>query len=231
MRMAARGLAASALLCAVISAQQEPFAPARLESGTLPPLAPFGSVAVGGGEVFVEVSVSNSGQVTSVTPLRTTPPFTDMVIAAVRGWQFSPAENEPDRTEGGGPGKRQPVASRVFVAALVRPPTINTPTLGEPPKDVASESDETPFPLVTSVPTYPIRASQPGVVLVEVQVGLDGSVASAAAIRSAPPFDDAALAAVRQWKFRPSRVRGRSVLTRAYVMFGFPSPITSPLAR
>jgi len=177
----------------------------------------------------VEVGVSNAGRVTSVTPLRATPPFTDMVVGAVRGWQFAPAESTSDGSGGNSSGKRQPVASKVLVAAVVRPPTLNTPSLGEPAKDVAAESDETPFPLIATTPVFPALASQPGVVLVEVQVGLDGSVVSASAIRSAPPFDDAALAAVRLWKFRPSRVRGRSVVARAYVIFGFTLPIT-PLA-
>ena len=35
-----------------------------------------------------------------------------------------------------------------------------------------------------------------------------------------------ALAAARQWRFRPSRVAGRTVGTYVYLIFGFAQPIT-----
>src|SRR5262245_31029955 len=90
LRTVARGLLSAVVLAAAVAAQGA-FTPARFRSGALPDLPPL---ALGGGQVFVEASVSNAGRVTGVAPLRTTPPFTNLVVAAVRGWQFAPAEIE-----------------------------------------------------------------------------------------------------------------------------------------
>jgi hypothetical protein len=44
---------------------------------------------------------------------------------------------------------------------------------------------------------------------------------------SAPPFATAALDAARRWRFRPARVGGRVAAICAYLLFGFPEPITN----
>ena len=66
-----------------------------------------------------------------------------------------------------------------------------------------------------------------GVVLIEATVDVMGRVADARVIRAAPPFDQAAMAAARQWRFRPARVKGRVTPTYVYLIFGFPVPVTS----
>ncbi len=45
-------------------------------------------------------------------------------------------------------------------------------------------------------------------VMMELIIGIDGSVTHAEVLMSVPPFDQAALAAVRQWKFEPPRFNG-----------------------
>lgn len=214
---------AAAALVQALSAPAA-FSPARLRMGSVPQLP---VLAAGGGEVLLELSVDRDGLVTPVTPLRTTPPFADFMVAAVRKWQFVPAEVEVDPEPGRprSPRPRQKVASKVLAVGAFRPPALDGPTLGEAPKDVAPPSDEVPFPLTTRLPQYALMARSPGVVLVEVLVGLDGSVVEASVVRSAPPFDDLATAAARDWKFRPARFRGRPVATRAYIVFGFAEPV------
>ena len=226
LRTVALSLVAAQALSVFVSAQGA-FSPARYRGG---PLSELPVLAVGGGQVFLEVSVDPDGRVTAVKTLRTTPGFTDLVGRAVRGWQFLPAEVEVDPQPGKPPTPRprQRIASKVLVAAAFRPPVLIGPTLGEVPKDVASESDETPFPLTTSMPPFPPLALFSGVVLVEVQVNPNGAVGGATVVRSFPPFDDVAQAAARQWSFRPARVRGMSVSTRAYIMFGFQPPQNPP---
>ena len=59
-------------------------------------------------------------------------------------------------------------------------------------------------------PQYPPMArarGQEGVVVVQAIINRSGTVESDAlqVVKSQPPFDDAALAAFRQWKFRPGR--------------------------
>ena len=174
---------------------------------------------------MVELQISPSGSVTRATPLRTTPPFSALVANAVGGWQFTPAEDDKSGP-GGKPAGRGSVPSRVLVAALYRAPTLQTPTLGERSKDVASASADVAFPTSIAEPPYPVQAASGGVVMIEVRVDATGHVADARVIGSAPPFDTPALDAARQWRFRPARVGGRPAATYVYLIFGFPAPIT-----
>ena len=201
--------------------------PANTRDGTLPALLSVHSVVVSGGQVFVELTVSSDGRVTAVRPLRTTVPFTELVTDAVRGWQFHPAEEdvEPKAVDAAGRQPRKRVESKVLVACSFRQPSYVGPTLGSDlPKDVAPESDGVPFPATTIEPPFPVMAFVSGGVLVEVQIDSSGAVAESKVVRSAPPFDEPAMAAARQWKFRPARVRGRPVPTVAYILFNFTPP-------
>ena len=59
--------------------------------------------------------------------------------------------------------------------------------------------------------TYPpeaVAARVQGVVIVELEIGMDGRVADTRIVRSVPLLDDAAKAAVRQWEFAPALARG-----------------------
>jgi TonB family protein len=202
----------------VAAAVQDRFVPAaRYRDGDVPQIP---LQAVGGGEVLLELAVGGSGNVTAVRPLQTTSLFTEAMTDVVSGWQFVPAEDE---------GK--PVDSKVLVAGLFRPPSINTPTLGEVPKDVAAPSPETAFPTLTVMPPYPPLALDSGVALVEVQVDPTGEVTDAQIVRSAPPFDPIALDSARQWKFRAARVKGVAASTYAYIVFGFRQPVTNAPGR
>ena len=120
----------------------------------------------------------------------------------------------------------------MLVAGEYRPPTINTPTLGEAHQgSVAAAPDDIPFPTMTAQPRYPPLARDNGVVLVEAHiVDVRGRVADAAAIRSRPPFDEAALEAMRRWTFVPARIAGSPVESIIYVFFGFRQPVTTPAA-
>jgi TonB family protein len=215
-----------ACLVGVVLSAQGTLSPARYRDGTAPALP---VMTLGGGQVFLELAISREGRVTAVTPLRTTPRFTNLVVDAVRDWQFRPAEEnvarEPGRADE--PPSLVQRASKVLVAAIFRPPALNTLTLGAAPKDLASASDETAFPLTTTMPPFPPSALSSGVVLLEARIDPNGAVADVTVIRSARPFDDAALSAARQWSFHPARVRGAPVSTLVYLVFGFPVPITS----
>ncbi len=60
-----------------------------------------------------------------------------------------------------------------------------------------------------------------GIVIVEIVIDEDGSVTSAELVRSIPALDSAALEAVRQWKFEPTRVDGKPVKVRHVVALTF----------
>jgi TonB family protein len=193
--------------------------PARLIAGEPPPL-PAQNIA--GGQVIVEASVNDVGSVGSVTVLRSSPPFDELVIAAVRGWRFSPAEEtRPD-------GTRVPVVWPVIVAAVSRPPTLyNGPGIGEPPRDVASATDRVPFPVSIVVPSFPPLALEGGAVVLEAEIQPSGVPAKIRVARSGPGFDAAAVEALGQWRFRPARTGSSDGNSPAYVIMGFSQPVLS----
>jgi TonB family protein len=219
-----RGLWLIALTClgVAVSAQSR-FRPAQYDGGPLP-VVPV--QAVGGGEVFLELTVTKTGIVADVKALRSTPPFTAAVAAAARAWRFRPAEQLmefPDRSR---PPAWNPVDATVLVVAIARPPTLNTPTLGQLPQDVGSEADDTPFPLTVIPPPFPPLARDDGSVLVQVMVDAGGRVSDAKILQSSPAFDEVALTTAGAWSFRPARVRGDSVPVYAYLVFAFRQPVT-----
>ena len=218
------GVVIVASAMALAQAPPAGFSPARLRAGGTPPLP---ANVIGGGEVFLEVSVDTAGRVTGVTPLRTTPPFAQLLTDALRDWQFRPAEDDVAPGPGRGDARpvRTPVPSKVLVVGAFRPPTMYGPTAGEPYKDVGTPSGETPFPLTTTVAPFPPLAYSPGVVALEATVDRSGNVGDIMVVHSAPPFDDAARSAVKQWTFRPARAHGMTVSALVYVVLGFPVPI------
>ena len=200
-------------------AAQESYLPAQFIGGAVPtqPLQ-----AAGGGEVLVELSITDTGAIDRIRPLRTTAAFTEPTIEALRGWRFAPATDVDART-----AQRRRVPSTVLVAGVFRPPALtNGSTIGEPPQDVAAASDGVAFPVDLQMPAFPPRALNSGVVLVEVRIDPAGRVTDANVIHSAPPFDEPSLDAARRWTFRSARIRGGRVATVAYVLFGFRQPIT-----
>jgi protein TonB len=63
-------------------------------------------------------------------------------------------------------------------------------------------------------PTYPPIAQQAkiqGVVIIEATIARDGSVKDAKVLRPAPMLDQAALEAVRQWRYTPTLLNGQPV--------------------
>ena len=68
---------------------------------------------------------------------------------------------------------------------------------------------------ITDVPpVYPpeaIAATHHGTVTIEAVIDPAGNVSSARVISGVPMLDDAALAAVRQWKYTPTLVNGEAV--------------------
>ena len=204
-----------------LSQAQEPgYRAAKYAGGGLPGIA---QQAVGGGEAIVELSIDTAGRVEKVTPIRTTPPFTEMLIDSVRGWKFEPATDDPLGPDGKRQGRRS-VQSKVLVAALYRAPTLLTPTLGERPATVASASRDVPFPANTSEPQFPTRSLFAGVVMIEARISSSGAV-TPRVLSSASPMDSAAMQAAQQWRFFPATVKDEAD-TYAYLIFGFPQPVT-----
>ena len=174
--------------------------------------------AVAAGEVLLSLNVTSAGSVGAVDVLRTTPPFTDAVVAAVRRWHFAPAVDE----------QRKPTASRVLVGAMFTAPSLRVPTVGNPPKDVTPAATALPMPLTTPMPLYPPSARFGGTVLVETLVAPSGNVVAVTTLRSSPPFDEPAMEAARGWLFRPPQGTGLPSNNYAYLIFAFRPPLVGP---
>src|SRR5579872_4771071 len=95
---------------ALMSAQSGAEA-ARFMDGSIPRMPPLASA---GGDVVLSVAVSSAGVVDSADVLRSTPPFTETLLEAVRTWKFAPARD----------AKRRPLDSRVLVDAVVGSPSM-----------------------------------------------------------------------------------------------------------
>ena len=191
------------------------FVPARRLSGSLPS-TPSPNV-VGRLEEMLEIVVDATGNVATMTPVRASPLPRDPLAPAVANWRFRPAID-----------RGRVVPSRVLVAAIIRPPQLDdSPTLGDPPVDLAPPSGESPFPIATASPRYPPLAIGDGVVLVEVLVDLDGRAREMRIIEGTTAFGQASLDAASQWSFRPARWNGTTVQAYAYLVFGFRQPVVA----
>jgi TonB family protein len=210
-------IAAAVAAARVVAGQADPLA-ARLLGGEVP-VVPV--QAVSAGEVLLSLNVSEGGGVGAIDVLRSTQPFTDAAVAVVRGWRFRPAFD----------AQRKPTASRVLVGAMFGSPTIRTPTVGEPPKDLAPAATALPMPLTMPMPVYPPNARSAGTVLLETLVAPTGKVVGVTVLRSAPPFDDPAMESARAWSFRPPQGAGLPANTYAYLIFAFRPPVVGGVSR
>ena len=75
-----------------------------------------------------------------------------------------------------------------------------------------------------ATPVYPAIAQAArvqGVVIIEATIGIDGEVVDARVLRSVPLLDEAALQAVRQWRYTPTRLNGQPVAVVMTVTVNF----------
>ena len=119
-----------------------------------------------------------------------------------------------------GPGVRIDLA-----LAPAAPAAPGLPATGDPTYEYG-QVDQGPRLVRQVPPVYPLRARRNnirGTVQVRFLVERDGSVSQAAVVEADPPglFDKSALDAVRQWRFSPGNIKGKSVRTwvRAPIAF------------
>jgi len=97
--------------------------------------------------------------------------------------------------------------------APIAPPVAPPPAPPQPPIRLHS-GIRAPQRLVNVAPVYPAAARLArveGMVIIEATIDERGNVARAQLLRSIPLLDDAALTAVRQWKFTPTLLNGVAV--------------------
>jgi TonB family protein len=95
---------------------------------------------------------------------------------------------------------------------------------GYAPPAAADDEVEKPVVIKKVDPIYPEEAKSQhieGEVSVDMRIGTDGLVKEATIRKSVPQLDDAALAAARQWEFRPGKVKGKPVEVVLTITFEF----------
>ena len=121
-----------------------------------------------------------------IGPVRRPPPFGTDVPQVASAPPVSPADSAPTETG----GEQTPV---------------NIP---------ADPQDQEPQVVEMVNPVYPplaLKQRREGQVVVEVTVGMDGTVAKTRVIKGSSLFNDAAVAAVKQYKFVPAQRAGQPV--------------------
>ena len=132
-------------------------------------------------------------------------------MAAVRQWQFEAPTQAPlliatDVTVG-----KTAAGAELYTAAT--PASVARRSSARPPIRVAGNIAP-PTKLVDVKAIYPqaaMDAQVTGVVILDVTVDVDGAVSNVDVVRSIPLLDQAAVDAVRQWKFTPTLLNGEPV--------------------
>jgi protein TonB len=135
----------------------------------------------------------------------------EAAMAAARQWQFEAPVQAPmliatDVTVGKAAAGAESYTAGTPVSAARRSP-------GRPPIRVAGNIAP-PTKLVDVKAIYPqvaMDAQVSGVVIVDATIDADGAVSNVDVVRSIPLLDQAAVDAVRQWKFTPTLLNGEPV--------------------
>lgn len=162
------------------------------------------------GNVTLEIVVGRNGDVENEKVIRSNPPFDDAAEKAVRQWKYRPALKE---------GMPVRVYLTVIVAFTLK---------GRPAPDLPiylTSGIDPPKRTVFVKPDYPDHAKhdgKEGKVLLEIVVNKEGDVETdMRVLKSNPLFDDAAILAVRQWKYEPALKDGQAVRVYLTVLVEF----------
>jgi TonB family protein len=145
-------------------------------------------------------SISSSDPNLAQTIRETVVALVDSAVTSVKGWRYDPPAQAPLTF---GITIRFGDAPQEMIFAPAPPPDEKALHVGGAIKP--------PVKLVDVRPVYPAEARAAGikgVVIIEARIGADGSVEDAHVIKSIPPLDQAAIDAVKQWKFVPTLMNG-----------------------
>ena len=168
------------------------------------------------GQVGLQIVVDEQGFVTEAEVVYAKPAgiFEEAAVTAILKWVFEPARS------GGRPIRVQMGQRMSFslkdVRPLPPPPPPHVPKPGESPIFMAWEEAPELIPVTQVKPEYPPIALQAGVegkVILQIVIDEEGNVIQADVILAQPAgiFEDAAVKAIMQWKFKPAKQRDKSI--------------------
>src|SRR5262249_22925625 len=135
-------------------------------------------------------------------------PFLDAAEAAARKWTFAPPEANTRTSVELMFTFRMAAKSAEVAAGDV--PAVE----GQPKLLTVGGAIRPPQKIFDVAPDYPAAAMAQnvrGIVVVQIRIAVDGSVADAQVVRSIALLDEAAVRAVRQWRFKPTLLNGQPV--------------------
>ena len=163
---------------------------------------PVQSIAIG--TVVLEATVSESGNVEDVRPIREIPSLTDVAIESVKSWHFKPASLEG-----------RPIRSRTAVAVTFNPAAAPVANVPLPPlatnrrsSDPARLQPEPVEVIAATLPQYPPNSITTGTVVIRVRVDKSGNAESITAVRRIPSLTSQCIRVAKEWKFKPAEFQG-----------------------
>ncbi len=152
------------------------------------------------GVVILSARTDVQGRVKDVMILRSVPALNQAAIDAVKQWVYEPLIIDGAAKEA------------VFTTTIAFKLNGAKKEGAEP---AAGTKDQVQPKLITKVnPVYPEAARKAGiqgVVLVEAKIDAQGNVVAVKVVKSVPELDQAAIDAVKQWKYEPVVIEGKPV--------------------
>lgn len=155
---------------------------------------------------LTRASNDTSPQIAATTPIERAPAAPPFGVTSETGGEAS--TTDAAGTSNIDVSRGSPIGS---IGDTVAPPP---PPPAAPTPIRLHSSIRAPQRIVNGTPIYPAMARQVGVqglVIVEATIDDHGNVVRAQILRSIPLLDEAALAAVRQWRFTPALLNGVAV--------------------
>ena len=184
---------------------------------------PYPPQTIAIGTVVLEVTVTETGKVESVLPIRGIDTLTQVASDSVKTWHFSPASLD---------GK--PVRSRTTVAVTFNPAAIPAANVPLPPLSSKANSRDDSVPphpadvLAAAFPQYPVNSVAAGTVVLRVTVDETGKVARTTAVRRIPALTSPAIRSLEGWSFASASFDGKPVRSSVALAFIFRLPLPGP---
>ena len=168
----------------------------------------------------------------SDAPMRLRPPFDFPLPSPEPHFEAAPVRHAyvavPDSIKASAPVAR-PVSMTVNPSQMMPVSTPPTPTSWQQTGEPVHLNEESARALITQTvnPMYPTEAlSQKlqGPVVLQLSVGRDGTVQDLKLVRGYFVLGKAAIAAVKQWRFKPYIVNGRAMETQTVITINFSYP-------
>jgi len=174
------------------------------------------------GVIVLDVPVSEAGEAQPVEVRRDMSCLTPLALQAVATWGFS-AANYGD----------QPIASRVPVVAVFRPPDsvvtpVSLPDL-KPQSEAATQAEFQPAEVLhAAYPEYPYDTVAYGTVVLGVTLSAKGGIENVNVLRDLAPLTATAKAVLAKWRFMPATLNGQPVRSSMLLAFVYSQIYTPP---